>query len=133
MVVVDTTVWIDLLRGNRTQQVDRLRALLRAYSDVALTDVVLMELLQGARDDLQERSLKERFSAFPILKLETLDDFAHAARMNRAACGAGVTLGNRLDYLIAVVCVREDAAILHADADFDRLASCTELRVLSAA
>ena len=43
-----------------------------------------------------------------------------------------MTLRNGLDYLIAAVCVREGAQILHADADFDRLASCTELRVLSA-
>lgn len=30
---------------------------------------------------------------------------------------------------IAAVCVREDVAILHRDADFDRLASCSALRV----
>lgn len=131
MVVVDTTVWVDLLRGNQTGQVDQLTALLRSYSEVVLTDIVFMELLQGARDDRQEATLKKRFTCFPVLRLESLDDFMLAARMNRAARGAGVILRNRLDFLIAAVCVREGVPILHADADFDRLAACTELRVLS--
>ena len=131
LVVVDTTVWVDLLRGNATPHVGRLEELLRSHAPVTLTDIVFMELLQGARDDRQEALISRRFQGFPILRLETLDDFARAARLNRAARDAGVSLRNRLDFLIAAVCVRESAEILHSDSDFDRLASCTELRVLS--
>jgi predicted nucleic acid-binding protein len=42
-----------------------------------------------------------------------------------------VTIRRTLDCLIASVCVREDLPLLHADADFDRLAACTPLRVVS--
>jgi predicted nucleic acid-binding protein len=42
---------------------------------------------------------------------------------------AGVTIRKTLDCLIAVPCVRAEAPLLHADADFDRLASCTALRL----
>jgi predicted nucleic acid-binding protein len=67
--------------------------------------------------------------AFPILRLEGLDDFALAAELYRRARQAGVTIRKTLDCLIAAPCVRSGAPLLHADADFDRLASCSSLRI----
>jgi predicted nucleic acid-binding protein len=49
--------------------------------------------------------------------------------MYRSARKKGITIRNTLDCLIAVPCVRAGAPILHADADFDRLAGCTALRI----
>ena len=67
--------------------------------------------------------------AFPILRLDGLDDFVLAAELYRAARKAGVTIRKTLDCLIAAPCVRTGAPLLHADADFDRLARCTSLRI----
>jgi predicted nucleic acid-binding protein len=39
-----------------------------------------------------------------------------------------VTIRKTLDCLIAAPCVRTGVPLLHADADFDRLATCTPLR-----
>ncbi|MGI8594900.1 MAG: PIN domain-containing protein, partial [Solirubrobacteraceae bacterium] len=69
--------------------------------------------------------------AFPVLRLEGLEDFVLAAALYRRARSAGVTIRKTLDCLIAAPCVRTNAPLLHADADFDRLASCTELRVFA--
>lgn len=49
--------------------------------------------------------------------------------MYRAARVHGHTIRRTLDCLIASVCVREGAALLHADADFDRLALASALQV----
>jgi predicted nucleic acid-binding protein len=38
---------------------------------------------------------------------------------------------NTLDCLIAAPCVRTGAPLLHSDADFDRLASCSSLRIFT--
>jgi predicted nucleic acid-binding protein len=129
LVVVDTSVWVDLFRGAGSEQAVRLDAMLRSGSPVALTDVVLMELLQGTRDARHATQLDRHLSAFPILRLDRLDDFRLAAAISRAARAAGIAVRSRLDYLIAAACVRAGAPILHADRDFDRLASCTDLRV----
>jgi predicted nucleic acid-binding protein len=40
-----------------------------------------------------------------------------------------VRIRKALDCLIAAPCIRTGAALLHADADFDRLAGCIERRV----
>jgi predicted nucleic acid-binding protein len=56
---------------------------------------------------------------------------ALAADPYRTVRRAGVTIRKTLDRLIAAPCVRTGAPLLHADADFDLLASCTPLRLYS--
>jgi predicted nucleic acid-binding protein len=80
----------------------------------------------GAREAaLVERHLR----AFPILRLQDVDDFVLAATLYRAARRAGVTVRKTLHCLIAAPCVRTGAPLLHADEDFDRVATCTPLRI----
>ena len=47
MIVVDTSVWIDVLTGRRTKQARRCAELIEAGDPVALTDVIFAEILQG--------------------------------------------------------------------------------------
>ena len=54
-----------------------------------------------------------------------------AASLYRAARTQGVTIRKKLDCLIAAPCVRTGAPLLHADADFDRLAPCSPLRIFT--
>lgn len=131
MIVVDTSVWIDFFRDTPTPEVELLDELVAQDAGVALTDVILTEILQGLRDDRQARRVERRMRAFDILRLQDLEDFTRAAALYRRARARGVTMRRTLDCLIASVCVREDLPLLHADADFDRLAACTPLRVVS--
>ena len=101
MIVVDTSVWIDVLNERDSPQAVR-----------------CVELIEAGH-----------LRAFPVLRLDGLDDFALAAELYRCARRAGVTIRKTLDCLIAAPCVRTGAPILHADADFDRLADCTPLRL----
>ena len=131
MIVVDTSVWIDVLGGRRTRQARRCVELIEGGDPVALTDVIFTEILQGLRSDDEARVVERHLRAFPVLRLEGLDDFALAASLYRAARREGVTIRNTLDCLIAVPCVRTGAPLLHSDADFDRLASCSSLRIFT--
>jgi predicted nucleic acid-binding protein len=128
LIVVDTSVWINVLNGVDSPGAARCRELIADEAPVALTDVVLTEALQGFSDPGQADRVEARLREFPILKLEAIEDFVLAADLFRSARRAGVSVPT-LDCLIAAPCVRTDAPILHADADFDRLASCTPLRV----
>ena len=129
MIVVDTSVWIDFLGGRRTRQARRCAELIEGGAPVALTDVVFSEVLQGLRSEDEAQLVERHLRAFPILRLGGLDDFALAASLYRTARREGVTIRKTLDCLIAAPCVRTGAPLLHADADFDRLASCTSLRI----
>jgi predicted nucleic acid-binding protein len=131
VIVVDTSVWIDVLAGRDTSPAVRCVELIEGGEPVALTDVIFAELLQGLRDEKQAKVVERHLRAYPVLRLEGLDDFALAARLYRTARSAGVTVRTTLDCLIAAPCVRTGAPLLHADADFDRLASCTSLRIFT--
>lgn len=129
MIVVDTSVWVDVLNDNPTEAAARCIELIESGEPIALTDIVFTEILQGLRGDDEVRLVEEHLRAFPVLRLGGLEDFALAAELYRSARRAGVTIRKTLDCLIAAPCVRTGAPLLHADADFDRLATCTELRL----
>jgi predicted nucleic acid-binding protein len=131
VIVVDTSVWIDFLRGRRTRQVRRCVELIEGGEPVALTDVIFTEVLQGLQSEEEAQVVERHLRAFPVLRLEGLEDFGLAARLYRAARRQGVTIRSTLDCLIAAPCIRTGAPLLHADADFDRLASCSPLRIFS--
>jgi predicted nucleic acid-binding protein len=129
VIVVDTSVWIDVLNDTPAPRAQRCVQLIESGQPVALTDVILTEVLQGLRSDREAALVERHLRAFPILRLEDLDDYVLAARLYRAARRAGVTVRKTLDCLIAAPCVRTGAPLLHADEDFDRLATCTSLRI----
>jgi predicted nucleic acid-binding protein len=129
VIVVDTSVWIDVLNETPAPQAQRCVELIESGEPVALTDVILTEVLQGLRSEREAALVERHLRAFPILRLEDLDDFVLAAKLYRTARRAGVTVRKTLDCLIAAPCVRTGAPLLHADQDFDRLATCTPLRI----
>jgi predicted nucleic acid-binding protein len=129
VIVVDTSVWIDVLNDNDTPQAVRCVELIESGEPVALTDVVLTEVLQGLQSEREAQLVERHLCAFPILRLGGTEDFVLAAELYRAARRGGVTIRKTLDCLIAAPCVRTGAPLLHADRDFDLLATCTPLRV----
>lgn len=125
MIVVDTTVWVDFFHDRDRAHVDELATLIETDAGVALTDLIL----QGISTERQVRLVEQHLGAFDILRLGELDDFRRAARLYRTVRRRGITIRKTVDCLIASVCIRDDASILHNDADFDHLARCTPLRI----
>jgi predicted nucleic acid-binding protein len=132
VIVVDTSVWIDVFNDVDTPAARTCVALIEGGEPVALTDVILAEILQGLSDDEQAIKVEQHLRAFPILRLNSLDDFTLAAQLYRTARSKGITIRKTLDCLIAAPCVRANAPLLHADKDFELLASCTALRIYAA-
>jgi predicted nucleic acid-binding protein len=133
VIIVDTSVWIDFFAGRDNQP--HVRELLRLIDDdagIAITDIILTEILQGLRDEQSVERVEQHFEAIDVLRLNALDDFRSAAALYRQARRQGVTIRKTLDCLIAAVCIREGCPILHNDRDFDQLASTTALTVYPA-
>jgi len=131
LIVVDSSVWIDLLKGTRTPQTGFLKHSLNLEEeDFALTDVVFAEILQGLGSEKEVAKVERYLAEFAILRLQDLADFRAAAAFYRAARSQGVSIRRTSDCLIAAVCVREGLPLLHSDKDFDRLAGVTSLTVV---
>ncbi|MGH3528751.1 MAG: PIN domain-containing protein, partial [Pseudonocardiaceae bacterium] len=69
MIVVDTSAWIEHLRATASPAHLTLRSLLREQADIAVTEIVIMELLAGARSDEHAVQLRSTLLGFPVLPL----------------------------------------------------------------
>lgn len=129
MIVADSSVWIDHFRERPTPPVQALRRGLPG--GVALTDLVYCELLVGARDDVQAQRMVRTLQPLPVVTQLPLEDQVLAAKLRRDARAAETPVRGIVDCLIAAVCIRLDLPLLHDDRDFDRLAACSPLRVVT--
>lgn len=131
MVIADTSVWIDFLRGERASHCDRMASLLEEQS-IALCDRVLQEVLQGVRSEAEFRKVSTRLLALPCFNLGGHTLAVAAARNYRQLRRLGVTPRSATDVLIATFCVEKDHELLHDDRDFDFMARHLGLRVAAA-
>lgn len=129
MIVVDTSAWIELLRDTGSPVHRRLVTLLDCGSELAVTEVVVAEVLAGARSRSHRDALRDRLLAFPVLTLGGLAGYEHAADLYRTARQRGVTVHVLADCLVAWPALREAATVLHADRDFDLLAGVSGLQI----
>ncbi|MGH3525886.1 MAG: type II toxin-antitoxin system VapC family toxin, partial [Pseudonocardiaceae bacterium] len=106
-----------------------LRSLLREQADIAVTEIVIMELLAGARSDEHAVQLRSTLLGFPVLPLRGLADYEAAAQLYRCCRLAGRMVRKMTDCLIAVSAISAGATLLHRDADFDTLATHTPLQI----
>ena len=129
VVVPDSSAWIAYLRDLDLPVTSVLQGLLAEKVAIATTEQVVLEVLAGARSPRNLRELRKELLSFPVLELRGLADFESAAALYRACRRNGETIRKMSDCLIAVPVIREDAEILHNDADFDAIARHSDLRI----
>ena len=129
MIVVDTSAWIEFLRGTPHPAGREVERLISGDEGLAVTEIVVMEVLAGARSAQHLTALRSSILAFPVLDLQGLLDFEEAALLYRACRAEGETVRSLTDCLIAVPAIRAGAAILHNDADFDVISRHADLKI----
>lgn len=129
MILVDSSAWVEYLRRTGSPVHLRVRTALEEKVELASTDVVLMEVLAGARDDRDRDRLRRLLYGRTLLAVEGPLDYEQAAELYRACRLHGETPRKLTDCLIAAVAIRHQAQVLHADADFDVIARHTSLRL----
>jgi predicted nucleic acid-binding protein len=118
MVVVDTTVWVDYLQGTANPETDWLHAELDRQR-LALTDLILCEVLQGVRDDAVARDVETALRKCEVFETGGVVLAREAARNYRTLRRGGHTVRRTIDCLIATFCLRGRHALLHRDRDFE--------------
>jgi predicted nucleic acid-binding protein len=126
LIVVDSSAWIEHFRETGSSAHLAVRALLRQRAQIAVTEVVVMELLAGVT---RPGEAGKFLGGFTMLPLRGLRDFEHAAALYRSCRTTGETVRKLSDCLVAVPTIRAGATLLHADRDFDVLARHTPLRL----
>ncbi|MFO1465745.1 MAG: PIN domain nuclease [Steroidobacteraceae bacterium] len=117
MILVDSSVWIDYLRGTLTPQAERLDALL-GTEPVAIGDFILAEVLQGCDSDRDFDRVNKLLAPLTLVELGGRDIAVQAARNFRILRAKGVTIRGTIDTVIATRCIADNLALLFTDKDF---------------
>ena len=127
-LLVDTTVWVNFFRGGNDSLKDRMAGLI-ADDRVCMTEIVIFELLRGARSRKEYNVLLKDFSALPALSLDAKAwqiswETAFLCRRRGLNIPA-------LDTMIASIAIRHGVAFMHSDRHYDLLSRHTSLKTLA--
>lgn len=123
MILVDTSAWIGLLRGADRPAVQVLKRVLESETTVALTPLILQEILQGAGSDAHFATLQRYFADLPLfISNDPVATHSGAAHLYCRCRWAGVTPRSSNDCLIALQAIEHEVALLHDDRDFEAIA-----------
>ena len=129
VVIVDTTVWVDYLRGIANPETDWLDAELERQR-LGVTDLIVCEVLQGVRDEAIATNVERQLLKLEVFATGGVDLAREAARNYRTLRRRGQTIRRTIDCLIATFCIREGHSLLHRDRDFDPFERFLELSVV---
>lgn len=133
MILVDTSVWIDYLRGRSTTAVDTLEDVLDQRTPFGISAAIYQEILQGAESESDFERLRQHFGTQRFYHpLDPVESHAEAARIYARCRRAGVTVRSTLDCLIAQVAIEHQLHLLHDDRDYVAIARVVpELKLLA--
>jgi predicted nucleic acid-binding protein len=118
-VLIDTSVWIEALQRDGCWQCRRVVEELVSEGRAATCEVIMAELLRGARDDGEGEKWSQMLRALEVLQMDGVAEVA--GRIGRACQRQGWTqpLG---DVLVAAVALKHGAALLHRDRHLSQIA-----------
>ena len=124
MLIVDTSVWVEVLRDAAKRMV--LEGAVGS-GDIALTRFTQLELLQGGRDEREWRLLAEHLEGQDYVEM-TPRTWPEAARIYFDLRREGKTVRSPIDCCIAQLVIEYDGELLHCDREFEVIATIRNLR-----
>jgi predicted nucleic acid-binding protein len=123
MILVDTSVWIAILRQELAVEKDD-------YEEFYTCGPIVQEILQRFKDDPLTSQYTRFFMDVPRLSDPLRSElFVNAASIYRQGRRRGLTIRSAADCLIAAIALENDATVWHRDRDFDNIAKFTNLKV----
>jgi predicted nucleic acid-binding protein len=125
VVLVDTSVWIEIFREDRPFDLEAAVP----FDEIATCLPVLQEVLQGMRAEREYRIARDAMMALPIVDSPLGQEvFEDAVGLYRSARRTGLTVRSGVDCLIAACALRHNLIVFHHDRDFEALARVSGLR-----
>jgi len=126
LILVDGSVWIDFFSSRPGPAGAELRRMILEDEPIALTGIVITEVLQGLVRDAAQ--IAHYLSLWDIVEPRGLSTYREAAAIFRQARSRGVSV-TTVDAIISSIALEHDATIFTLDKDFSRIARFTPLRL----
>jgi predicted nucleic acid-binding protein len=129
MILVDTSVLIDFLKGARNDPSEQFRGLLENRIPFGITALIYQEVLQGAKSEQEYAKLKNYLGTQRFYHpADPIRTYEEAARIYFDCRRAGITVRSTVDCLIARISIEHDLLLLHNDSDFEAMSRMVPLR-----
>lgn len=126
MVLVDTSVIIDFL--NRRSYEDLITRLLSG-NEFVTTEIVIMEVLQGIKDEKFYETTKRFLTSLPLVSIR-YKDYLKAVEIYRGCRQKGITIRKSIDCIIAAVALNNNLQLLSNDRDFEHIREHFQLNMI---
>ena len=124
MILVDTSIWIETFRRRNPLRLESVVD----FDEVVTCLPVVLEVLQGFRDDRAFRAAREAMLALPAVESPLgIGVVEEAIGLYRTARRQGLTVRSSVDCLIAACALRNGLTVLHRDRDYPLLAQVSGL------
>jgi predicted nucleic acid-binding protein len=129
MIVVDTSVLISYLQGQKNKACSYLRELEASNIHYAIPNICIQEVLQGAKDEKSWAILNEYLLLQSIISPnDPIQSYAMAAKIYFDCRKKGITVRSSNDCLIAQMVIEHKGILLHADKDFVAISRVRKLK-----
>ena len=130
MILVDTSVLIDFLKGFQTEGRDKFEVVLHRKIPFGITSFILQEVLQGAASEKEFLLLKKYLLSQKFYHpKDPVDSFARAARIYMDCRKQGITIRSTIDCIIVQTALEHDLFLLHNDNDFNVMAKVVPIKL----
>ena len=119
MILVDTSVWIEIFR-DKTGNIVKAFQITIGAENYAISRFQQLELLQGASDQ-KEWELLENYLSTQYYLEASQNTWPEAARIYFELRRKGVTINSPVDCCIAQIALEYGAFLLHRDKDFEKI------------
>ena len=133
MIIVDTSVLIDYLKGAENEKTEHLQQILDRDLPFGINNHIFQEVLQGAKSEREYEQLKLYLETFTFYNLQNgRNSFESAAYMHFLCRRSGITGRSTIDMLIVQASIEHGLYLLHNDSDFTNIAKViTDLKIYS--
>ena len=118
MIVADTSVWIDYVKGLDASHTNILDHEL-IYNRVVTGDIIIAEFLQGFKNDREYLIAKQIMDNLEYRDFLGKEIAIQAANNYRKLRKQGITVRKTIDVIIATFCIENRFPLIHNDRDFD--------------
>ncbi|HEV8231563.1 MAG TPA: PIN domain-containing protein [Thermoanaerobaculia bacterium] len=131
MILVDTSALLPYLKGKETAASVFLQRTLDENVEIALTPWIAQEVIQGARDETEWRTLRRYLSSQRMIHLaDQLRSHLEAARIYYECRRRGLTVRSSVDCIVAQTALEHGVPLLHGDRDYEAIQQIRPLKTL---
>ncbi|MDJ0660722.1 MAG: PIN domain-containing protein [Crocosphaera sp.] len=127
MLLIDTSIWIEVLRDKSKLKATQLKTIIdqRPYYLPIFTK---MELLQGCKNEIEWTKMSSYLAVQNYIEPDYHSIWENCARLDFELRRKGTTIRSSIDCAISILAIENNLIVYHCDQDFEAIAKHTVLK-----